>query len=201
MLQSVCVCVCVCICILHFHCLLKPTSVCMCLQICRNCSGSAERKVPCASLDCPVLYKLSRVNRHLSKAPYLRQLLEQFWTAPGAARCHPGAKRCLAQLSVSVGFLLACRRFDWTLLCFHSVLLSFVCLTNIPACPDWLCGPPLGGGGLPWGGFIKGWCFCSHSLPSSLAAIGCEWSWCLQMIYVEVVLSVSSAITCSLIEY
>ncbi|XP_067097392.1 DNA polymerase zeta catalytic subunit [Osmerus mordax] len=48
------------------------------LKICRNCSGSAERKVPCASLDCPVLYKLSRVNRQLSKAPYLRQLLEQF---------------------------------------------------------------------------------------------------------------------------
>uniref|UniRef100_A0A3B4FYK2 DNA polymerase zeta catalytic subunit n=1 Tax=Pundamilia nyererei TaxID=303518 RepID=A0A3B4FYK2_9CICH len=48
------------------------------LKICRNCSGSAERQVPCVSLDCLVLYKLSRVNRQLSKAPYLRQLLEQF---------------------------------------------------------------------------------------------------------------------------
>ncbi|XP_042359313.1 DNA polymerase zeta catalytic subunit [Plectropomus leopardus] len=48
------------------------------LKICRNCSGCAERHVPCVSLDCPVLYKLSRVNRQLSKAPYLRQLLEQF---------------------------------------------------------------------------------------------------------------------------
>ncbi|XP_028970573.2 DNA polymerase zeta catalytic subunit isoform X2 [Esox lucius] len=48
------------------------------LKICRNCSGSAERQVPCVSLDCPVLYKLSRANRQLSKAPYLRQLLEQF---------------------------------------------------------------------------------------------------------------------------
>uniref|UniRef100_A0A8C7GGX1 DNA polymerase zeta catalytic subunit n=1 Tax=Oncorhynchus kisutch TaxID=8019 RepID=A0A8C7GGX1_ONCKI len=48
------------------------------LKICRNCSGSAERQVPCVSLDCPVLYKLSRVNRQLTKAPYLRQLLEQF---------------------------------------------------------------------------------------------------------------------------
>ncbi|XP_029903584.1 DNA polymerase zeta catalytic subunit isoform X2 [Myripristis murdjan] len=48
------------------------------LKICRNCSGSAERQAPCVSLDCPVLYKLSRVNRQLSKAPYLRQLLEQF---------------------------------------------------------------------------------------------------------------------------
>ncbi|XP_056151151.1 DNA polymerase zeta catalytic subunit isoform X2 [Lampris incognitus] len=48
------------------------------LKICRNCSGSAERQVPCVSLDCPVLYKLSQVNRQLSKAPYLRQLLEQF---------------------------------------------------------------------------------------------------------------------------
>ncbi|XP_023286279.1 DNA polymerase zeta catalytic subunit isoform X1 [Seriola lalandi dorsalis] len=48
------------------------------LKICRNCSGCAERQVPCVSLDCPVLYKLARVNRQLSKAPYLRQLLEQF---------------------------------------------------------------------------------------------------------------------------
>uniref|UniRef100_A0A8P4G7U9 DNA polymerase zeta catalytic subunit n=1 Tax=Dicentrarchus labrax TaxID=13489 RepID=A0A8P4G7U9_DICLA len=48
------------------------------LKICRNCSGCAERHVPCVSLDCPVLYKLSRVTRQLSKAPYLRQLLEQF---------------------------------------------------------------------------------------------------------------------------
>ncbi|XP_055088091.1 DNA polymerase zeta catalytic subunit isoform X2 [Periophthalmus magnuspinnatus] len=48
------------------------------LQICRNCSGCAERQVPCVSLDCPVLYKLSRVGRLLSRAPYLRQLLEQF---------------------------------------------------------------------------------------------------------------------------
>ncbi|XP_032441986.1 DNA polymerase zeta catalytic subunit [Xiphophorus hellerii] len=48
------------------------------LKICRNCSSCTERHVPCVSLDCPVLYKLSRVNRQLSKAPYLRQLLEQF---------------------------------------------------------------------------------------------------------------------------
>ncbi|XP_039981481.1 DNA polymerase zeta catalytic subunit isoform X2 [Xiphias gladius] len=48
------------------------------LKVCRNCSGCADRQVPCVSLDCPVLYKLARVNRQLSKAPYLRQLLEQF---------------------------------------------------------------------------------------------------------------------------
>lgn len=48
------------------------------LRMCRNCSGCPERHVPCVSLDCPVLYKLSRVNRRLSKAPYLRQLLDQF---------------------------------------------------------------------------------------------------------------------------
>ncbi|KAG9347443.1 hypothetical protein JZ751_005010 [Albula glossodonta] len=48
------------------------------LKICRNCSGGVERQVPCVSLDCPVLYKLSRVTRQLSKGPYLRQLLEQF---------------------------------------------------------------------------------------------------------------------------
>uniref|UniRef100_A0A8C5I5W8 DNA polymerase zeta catalytic subunit n=1 Tax=Gouania willdenowi TaxID=441366 RepID=A0A8C5I5W8_GOUWI len=48
------------------------------LKLCRNCSGCAERQVPCVSLDCPVLYKLTRVNRQLSKAPYLRQLLDQF---------------------------------------------------------------------------------------------------------------------------
>ncbi|KAL4649072.1 DNA polymerase zeta catalytic subunit isoform X1 [Arapaima gigas] len=48
------------------------------LKICRNCSGGSERQVPCVSLDCPVLYKLSRVTRQLSQSPYLRQLLEQF---------------------------------------------------------------------------------------------------------------------------
>ncbi|XP_059369223.1 DNA polymerase zeta catalytic subunit isoform X3 [Carassius carassius] len=47
-------------------------------KVCRSCSGSAERQVPCVSLDCPILYKLSRVNRSLSRGPYLRQLLEQF---------------------------------------------------------------------------------------------------------------------------
>uniref|UniRef100_A0AAR2LP63 DNA polymerase zeta catalytic subunit n=1 Tax=Pygocentrus nattereri TaxID=42514 RepID=A0AAR2LP63_PYGNA len=48
------------------------------LKICRACSGSVERQVPCVCLDCPVLYKVTRVNRQLSRAPYLRQLLEQF---------------------------------------------------------------------------------------------------------------------------
>ncbi|KAL6485419.1 hypothetical protein MHYP_G00048110 [Metynnis hypsauchen] len=48
------------------------------LKICRACSGCVERQVPCVSLDCPVLYKVTRVNRQLSRAPYLRQLLEQF---------------------------------------------------------------------------------------------------------------------------
>ncbi|XP_077075913.1 DNA polymerase zeta catalytic subunit [Siphateles boraxobius] len=48
------------------------------LKVCRSCSGNAERQVPCVSLDCPILYKLSRVSRHLSRGPYLRQLLEQF---------------------------------------------------------------------------------------------------------------------------
>ncbi|XP_077366154.1 DNA polymerase zeta catalytic subunit isoform X2 [Festucalex cinctus] len=46
------------------------------LKICKNCSGCAERQVPCVSLDCPVLYKLSGVSRQLSRAPYLRQLLD-----------------------------------------------------------------------------------------------------------------------------
>ncbi|XP_018599271.1 DNA polymerase zeta catalytic subunit isoform X1 [Scleropages formosus] len=48
------------------------------LKICRNCTSGFERQVPCVSLDCPVLYKLSRVTRQLSRSPYLRQLLEQF---------------------------------------------------------------------------------------------------------------------------
>ncbi|XP_030201116.1 DNA polymerase zeta catalytic subunit [Gadus morhua] len=48
------------------------------LQVCRSCRGSAERQMSCVSLDCPVLYKLSRVGRQLSRGPYLRQLLEQF---------------------------------------------------------------------------------------------------------------------------
>ncbi|KAH0508515.1 DNA polymerase zeta catalytic subunit [Microtus ochrogaster] len=48
------------------------------VKICRNCTGSFDRHIPCVSLNCPVLFKLSRVNRELSKAPYLRQLLDQF---------------------------------------------------------------------------------------------------------------------------
>ncbi|XP_032877895.1 DNA polymerase zeta catalytic subunit [Amblyraja radiata] len=48
------------------------------LKICRNCTGSMDKQVQCQSLDCPVLYKLFSVSRDLSRAPYLRQLLEQF---------------------------------------------------------------------------------------------------------------------------
>ncbi|KAM6180626.1 DNA polymerase zeta catalytic subunit [Erethizon dorsatum] len=48
------------------------------LKICKNCTGSFDRHIPCVSLNCPVLFKLSQVNRDLSKAPYLRQLLDQF---------------------------------------------------------------------------------------------------------------------------
>ncbi|XP_070232522.1 DNA polymerase zeta catalytic subunit isoform X4 [Bos mutus] len=48
------------------------------VKICKNCTGCFDRHIPCVSLNCPVLYKLSRVNRELSKAPYLRQLLDQF---------------------------------------------------------------------------------------------------------------------------
>ncbi|XP_025896491.1 DNA polymerase zeta catalytic subunit [Nothoprocta perdicaria] len=47
-------------------------------KICRNCTGCFEQHIPCVSLNCPVLFKLSRVGRELSKAPYLRQLLDQF---------------------------------------------------------------------------------------------------------------------------
>ncbi|XP_067841160.1 DNA polymerase zeta catalytic subunit isoform X2 [Heptranchias perlo] len=48
------------------------------LKICRNCTGCVDRQVQCVSLDCPVLYKLFSVSRDLTKAPYLRQLLDQF---------------------------------------------------------------------------------------------------------------------------
>ncbi|MBZ3873081.1 DNA polymerase zeta catalytic subunit [Sciurus carolinensis] len=48
------------------------------VKICKNCTSSFDRHIPCVSLNCPVLFKLSRVNRELSKAPYLRQLLDQF---------------------------------------------------------------------------------------------------------------------------
>ncbi|KAI5607474.1 DNA polymerase zeta catalytic subunit isoform X1 [Silurus asotus] len=47
------------------------------LKVCMSCSGSADRQAVCVSLDCPVLYKLFRVKRQLSNAPYLRQLLQQ----------------------------------------------------------------------------------------------------------------------------
>ncbi|NXY81202.1 REV3L polymerase, partial [Alcedo cyanopectus] len=48
------------------------------VKICRNCTGCCDQQIPCVSLNCPVLFKLSRVSRELSKAPYLRQLLDQF---------------------------------------------------------------------------------------------------------------------------
>nr|XP_045011163.1 DNA polymerase zeta catalytic subunit isoform X2 [Jaculus jaculus] len=48
------------------------------VKICKNCTSSFDRHIPCVSLNCPVLFKLSRVSRELSKAPYLRQLLDQF---------------------------------------------------------------------------------------------------------------------------
>uniref|UniRef100_A0A8C3M260 DNA polymerase zeta catalytic subunit n=1 Tax=Chrysolophus pictus TaxID=9089 RepID=A0A8C3M260_CHRPC len=48
------------------------------VKICKNCTGCFDRQIPCVSLNCPVLFKLSRVSRELSKAPYLRQLLDQF---------------------------------------------------------------------------------------------------------------------------
>lgn len=48
------------------------------VKICKNCTGCFDRQIPCVSLNCPVLFKLSRVSRELLKAPYLRQLLDQF---------------------------------------------------------------------------------------------------------------------------
>ncbi|XP_040839831.1 DNA polymerase zeta catalytic subunit isoform X1 [Ochotona curzoniae] len=48
------------------------------VKICKNCTGCFDRHIPCVSMNCPVLFKLSQVNRELSKAPYLRQLLDQF---------------------------------------------------------------------------------------------------------------------------
>ncbi|KAG6934668.1 hypothetical protein G0U57_016698, partial [Chelydra serpentina] len=48
------------------------------VKICKNCTGCFDRQIQCVSLNCPVLFKLSRVSRELSKAPYLRQLLDQF---------------------------------------------------------------------------------------------------------------------------
>ncbi|XP_054832300.1 DNA polymerase zeta catalytic subunit [Eublepharis macularius] len=47
-------------------------------KICKNCTGCLDRQIPCVSLNCPVLFKVSRVSRELSKAPYLHQLLSQF---------------------------------------------------------------------------------------------------------------------------
>ncbi|KAJ7341843.1 hypothetical protein JRQ81_007346 [Phrynocephalus forsythii] len=48
------------------------------VKICKNCTGCLDRQIPCVSLNCPVLFKVCRVSRELSKAPYLRQLLDQF---------------------------------------------------------------------------------------------------------------------------
>lgn len=48
------------------------------VKLCKNCTGCCDQQIQCVSLNCPVLFKLSRVSRELSKAPYLRQLLDQF---------------------------------------------------------------------------------------------------------------------------
>ncbi|XP_061479614.1 DNA polymerase zeta catalytic subunit [Rhineura floridana] len=48
------------------------------IKMCKNCTGCMDRQIPCVSLNCPVLFKVSRVSRELSKAPYIRQLLDQF---------------------------------------------------------------------------------------------------------------------------
>ncbi|KAM3930335.1 DNA polymerase zeta catalytic subunit [Leptodactylus fuscus] len=48
------------------------------VKLCKNCTGCSDQQIQCVSLNCPVLFKLSRVSRDLSKAPYLRQLLDQF---------------------------------------------------------------------------------------------------------------------------
>ncbi|XP_073483194.1 DNA polymerase zeta catalytic subunit isoform X1 [Aquarana catesbeiana] len=48
------------------------------VKLCKNCTGCRDQQIQCVSLNCPVLFKLSRVSRELSKAPYLRQLLDQF---------------------------------------------------------------------------------------------------------------------------
>ncbi|XP_073076871.1 DNA polymerase zeta catalytic subunit isoform X3 [Manis javanica] len=47
-------------------------------KVCKNCAGCFDQHIPCVSLNCPVLFKLARVNRELCKAPYLRRLLDQF---------------------------------------------------------------------------------------------------------------------------
>ncbi|KAM8952408.1 DNA polymerase zeta catalytic subunit isoform 2-T2 [Pelodytes ibericus] len=47
-------------------------------KLCKNCTGCWDQQIQCVSLNCPVLFKLSRVSREMSKAPYLRQLLDQF---------------------------------------------------------------------------------------------------------------------------
>nr|XP_033795711.1 DNA polymerase zeta catalytic subunit isoform X2 [Geotrypetes seraphini] len=47
-------------------------------KVCRSCTGCYDQQIHCVSLNCPVLFKLSRVHRDLFKAPYLRQLLEHF---------------------------------------------------------------------------------------------------------------------------
>ncbi|ETE72844.1 DNA polymerase zeta catalytic subunit, partial [Ophiophagus hannah] len=47
-------------------------------KVCKNCTSCFDRQIPCISLNCPVFFKVSRVSRELSKAPYLRQLLDQF---------------------------------------------------------------------------------------------------------------------------
>ncbi|KAM9316643.1 DNA polymerase zeta catalytic subunit [Gastrophryne carolinensis] len=48
------------------------------IKLCKNCTDCWDHQIQCVSLNCPVLFKLSRMDRELSRAPYLRQLLDQF---------------------------------------------------------------------------------------------------------------------------
>ena len=43
-------------------------------QVCFSCMGRQDRDLPCQSLDCPVLYRLTRATRELAENPHMRAI-------------------------------------------------------------------------------------------------------------------------------
>jgi len=46
-------------------------------QLCRHCSGSQQQQTNCISLDCPIFYKLSNVERDTNRLHVTRELIQQ----------------------------------------------------------------------------------------------------------------------------
>ncbi len=50
------------------------------LQVCYSCMGRQDRDLPCKSLDCSVLFRITRAVRELRETPHLRTLRDKMLT-------------------------------------------------------------------------------------------------------------------------